>query len=81
MNDKNEPSATFSACLDGQFMPLDPTGYGELAAIGCSVRCLPRYTRADKKKYDGKATRLVGMFKKNFRKYTLNVTADVANVM
>jgi len=27
------------------------------------------------------ATRLVGMFKKNFKKYEPNVTADVANVM
>lgn len=41
----------------------------------------PRNTWADKKKYDETATRLVDMFKDNFRKYAPNVTADVANVM
>ena len=41
----------------------------------------PRNTWADKKKYDETATRLVKMFKDNFRKYAPNVTADVTNVM
>jgi phosphoenolpyruvate carboxykinase (ATP) len=41
----------------------------------------PRNTWADKQKYDHTATRLVGMFKENFKKYEPDVTAAVANVM
>ncbi len=41
----------------------------------------PRNTWDDRKMYDEAATRLVAMFKGNFKKYAPNVTADVANAM
>ena len=41
----------------------------------------PRTTWADKTGYDATATKLVGMFKENFKKYAPHVSADVAGVM
>ncbi len=41
----------------------------------------PRNTWVNQQQYDQTATKLVGMFKENFKKYEPNVTADVASVM
>ncbi|RII28839.1 MAG: phosphoenolpyruvate carboxykinase (ATP) [Geobacter sp.] len=41
----------------------------------------PRNTWADKTGYDATATKLVGMFKENFKKYASHVSAEVAGVM
>ena len=48
MIDKNELSATFSACFGSPFMSLDPTGYGELLR---HKPCIPAYWASYKMNY------------------------------